>query len=291
MGSGDFIQDRLKGMRNRRQITPRGCAGAKRWLSLRAKALQGGEKAIAEMRVIDLRLGERGAHLVQQVLVEGATAGEITHRAGKDGRNGSRAHRGTSRLIETALETLADHFGIAGGVGGGSRARKILPGEKPTREVVDPADPKRTVTVEYSTKDDVLGAMLANGVIDQRQFDAGRRWQAAHGITEVGARPNRWATPVDGGNADYFGSKKEREYAAVELANIRDLLTPWHHQLLRRVLGTSPELCDLVRPGRVVDGRVRVVDEVKEFKAVLSRLAEVYASWGDCDRPGSSWAA
>lgn len=239
----EFIQRKVTGMRNRRQITPRGCAGAKRWLSLQEKALQGSDRAIAELCAIDLRLGERGADLVQMVLVEGTNAAVITNREGRDGRNGSRAHRATSGQIEAAFETLADHFGIAGGGGrqkkGQGRKKNIvrLPGARPTREVVDPNNPERRIEVEFNTRDDILGAMLADGVVNRIQFDAGRRLQAVYHLTEVAPRPNRWSAPVDGGNNDYVGSKKEREVAAIELANIKCIMHWWDYNLLRRVLG------------------------------------------------------
>ncbi len=109
-------------------------------------------------------------------------------------------------------------------------------------EVADPyaTEPGETIIVMRSLRDDPLAAMHAAGQVDQCQYIAGRHWQKALELSEVGSvkaiDPSKEA--VDGGQlADPISEPQKR--AIKDLARAARALGMEGEAIIRDVLGAG----------------------------------------------------
>jgi hypothetical protein len=107
-------------------------------------------------------------------------------------------------------------------------------------DIVDnPYRPGETITVTRTLRNDPLAGLHARDVIDEAQYQAGRRWQATYEACTIGAMiaidPLR--EPVDGGGSRSVDFSALQLDAYNELTRSRELLGEVGYLIVRDVLG------------------------------------------------------
>jgi hypothetical protein len=114
------------------------------------------------------------------------------------------------------------------------------------RVVEDPYNGRDKIAVVISTRDNPLADMWARGQIDRAQFEAGKKWQRAFEIAEIGVCRNGFKSKVDNGGSSAGDVEDEVATARKRLMKSREYLGSVGYQLLSVVLGEGRRLIDVV---------------------------------------------
>ena len=129
------------------------------------------------------------------------------------------------------------------------RATDLLPGAVvDSIEVQCPVNPQDRIKVTRSLRDDPLGSMHARELITQDQFVAGRHFQTALELTEIGAvrAIDFTREAVDGGNlSGGFRASNQYQRATWDLRAAKEELGREGYLLCHEVLGKRQSISDI----------------------------------------------
>lgn len=143
-------------------------------------------------------------------------------------------------------------------------------------EIRDPYNPNDVITAVQNIRYDPLGSLKASKIIDEAQYQAGRRWQRDYELSQLGGArgidPTR--TKVDGGgardpiSAQQMQASQNLKLAASELGKQGELI-------IRDILGQHMTFRSAARERELYSRRGREYIG-KRFQECLETLAIFY---------------
>ncbi len=178
-----------------------------------------------------------------------------------------------TRLKKVSLSLVS----ISGNVVHDRRATELTHRDVAPIDVPDPFEKGAEIRVLRSLRDDPLAALHAAGQVDEVQYLAGRHWQKAYELAEIGgARAIDYERPkVDGGQIAQAVVSDTQAMAMRDLAKARKSLGDYGSSVVYDVLGchlTIRQCADR----RMMTREREVLFVGSRFRECLNTLAVVF---------------
>lgn len=144
-------------------------------------------------------------------------------------------------------------------------------------DVADPYEIGATITVLRSLRDDPLGAMHAAGQVDNVQYLAGRHWQKAYELAEIGgARAIDYTREyVDGGQIPQPTISDSQAKAFSDLSKARKALGDYGSSVVYDVLACHMTIKECANR-RMMTREIELNFIGRRFRECLSTMAVVF---------------
>lgn len=156
------------------------------------------------------------------------------------------------------------------------RAKELTHRDVAPIDVEDPFEKGAQITVLRSLRDDPLGAMHAAGQVDNVQYLAGRYWQKAYELAEIGgARAIDYTrTKVDGGQIPQPTISDAQAKALADLSRARKALGDYGASLTHDVLACHMTIRESAQR-RMMNSEAELKFIGKRFRECLDTVAVV----------------
>lgn len=157
------------------------------------------------------------------------------------------------------------------------RATELVHQEVAAEEVDDPFEPGAKITVIRSLRDDPIAAMRAKGHIDECQYMAGRHWQKAYELAEIGgARAIDYTRDkVDGGKIPEPTISDVQARAFKDLTNARNALGDYGSSIIFDVLACHMTIAQ-VADRRMMKSEAELKFIGRRFRECLDTMAIIF---------------
>jgi hypothetical protein len=157
------------------------------------------------------------------------------------------------------------------------RAKELTHQDVAAEEVDDPFEEGATILVLRNLRDDPIAAMRQAGQVDECQYMAGRHWQKAYELAEIGGAKaiDYGKEKVDGGQIAQATLSDQQARAFADLSKAQAALGDYGSSVVHDILAqhmTLQQCCD--RRMMVRDVEVRFLG--RRFRECLDTLAKIF---------------
>jgi hypothetical protein len=157
------------------------------------------------------------------------------------------------------------------------RARELTHQDVAAEEVDDPFEEGAKILVLRNLRDDPIAAMRQAGQVDECQYMAGRHWQKAYELAEIGGAKaiDYSATKVDGGKIPEPTVTDTQARAFADLSKARTALGEYGSSIVFDVLGCHLTIAQTSNR-RMMTSEAELKYVGKRFRECLDTMAIIF---------------